>query len=611
MCVNNNTECAAMPEPFDTASPPFDRLDDKQAKSLLSSLDVAYYRRGDVLIEKGQANEALYIVIKGRVQEINPDTQEVQAQYIKDDLFDARALLKGYAHHRYHVVEDTLCYVLPKAVFMALYNENPSFADYFNTSFSRRKRMLEQAQQQQNLAEFILTQVDESNIQPIMTLPHATTIHDATLQLRQARQDCALVTLEGKPHDIGIITRTNLLHALVENGCSLDTPIGDIATSPVISVEMGDYLFNVMILMTRDRVKRVRVTEDRKTVGMLDMTQVLSLFSTHSHVLTLQINRAHSIEELALAANNQQQLVANLTNNGIHTQFVMELISAVNEQIIEKAFRLTIPKAFHEKCCLFVMGSEGRGEQILKTDQDNGLILTDDANWPDVQHYMVRFSDVLSRLGYPPCPGNVMVNNPRWVKTQSEWIKEMVSLSKISDERTLMDLAILADSHAVAGNKALLEPVMTKLHSRMKNNMLALNTFVRPCLAFRVPLTFFGGLKANKEGLDVKKGGIFPLVHGVRTLALENGLTETNTFERLDALARCKALDQETANNLSEALKLFVKVRLKQQLDSDASTGNLLDVAQLSRTERDLLRDCLGVVKKFKERLASHYQVRD
>ncbi|MGF1770132.1 DUF294 nucleotidyltransferase-like domain-containing protein [Enterovibrio makurazakiensis] len=600
-----------MPEPFDTSSPPFDRLDTKQAQTLLSALDVAYYRRGDTLIEKGDQNSALNIVIKGRVQEVNPDTKEVQAQYIKDDLFDARALLLGHSHHSYRAVEDTLCYVLPKAVFVTLYDENQAFADYFNTSFSQRKRLLEKAQQQQNLAEFILTQVDETNIQPIVTLNHDTSIHDATHILRKQRQDCALVAMKGGENDIGIITRTNLLHALVEDGHSQAHPIGDVASAPVISVEVGDFLFNVMILMTRDRVKRVRVTDNGETVGMLDMTQVLSLFSTHSHVLTLQINRAHSIEELALAANNQQQLVTSLTNNGIHTQFVMELISAVNEQIIEKAFRLTMPDAFYDKCCLFVMGSEGRGEQILKTDQDNGLILADDADWPDVQHYMARFSEVLSRLGYPPCPGNVMVSNPRWVKTQSEWQKEVLALCQISDERSLMDLAIIADSHAVAGNKSLLEPVADRLRSTLKGNMLALNTFVRPCLAFRVPLTLFGSLKTDKEGLDVKKGGIFPLVHGVRTLALEKGIRETNTFDRLNALVECHALEQETANNLTEALKLFVKTRLRQQLNDDAASGNQLDVTLLPRTERDLLRDCLSVVKKFKERLASHYQVRD
>ncbi|KXF80401.1 DUF294 nucleotidyltransferase-like domain-containing protein [Enterovibrio coralii] len=600
-----------MPEPFDLSSPPFNRLNGQQAKLLTSSLDVAYFRRGDVIIDKEQANESLYVVIKGRVQEIHPETKEVQAQYIKDDLFNAKALIKGHAHHRYRAVEDTLCYVLPKRVFMTLHRENTAFSDYFSTSFSQRKRLMEKAQQQQNLAEFILTEVDESNIQPIQTIAHSTSIHDVTRMLRRHRQDCALVALETGESEVGIITRTNLLHALVEDEKALTDPVGDIATSPVIGVEIGEYLFNVMILMTRDRVKRVRVTKDGETVGMLDMTQVLSLFSTHSHVLTLQINRAHTIEELALAANNQQQLVATLTNNGIHTPFVMELISAVNEQIIEKAFQLTMPEAFQSKCCLFVMGSEGRGEQILKTDQDNGLVLADDTHWPDIEHYMDRFSEVLNRLGYPPCKGGVMVNNPRWVKSQSEWKSTISALCKISDERSLMDLAIIADSKAVAGNKALLDPVMQRLRETLSGNMLALNTFVRPCLAFRVPLTLFGSLKTEKEGLDIKKGGIFPLVHGIRTLALEKGLTETNTFERLTALTACNALDEETASNLAEALKLFVKTRLQQQLDSESHGSNQLDVSRLSRSERDLLRDCLSVVKRFKERLASHYQVRD
>lgn len=176
-----------------------------------------------MIIEKGEANEALFVVIKGRIQESQPDTKEVQAQYIKDDLFDANALITGLAHHRYRAVEDTLCYVLPKQVFMTLYHENSAFSDYFSTSFSQRKRLMEKAQQQQNLAEFILTEVDESNIQPIQTIAHQTSIHDATHLLRKLRQDCALVALESDDHRIGIITRTNLLHALVEDGKSLAT----------------------------------------------------------------------------------------------------------------------------------------------------------------------------------------------------------------------------------------------------------------------------------------------------------------------------------------------------------------------------------------------------
>ncbi|PMN94585.1 putative nucleotidyltransferase substrate binding domain-containing protein [Enterovibrio norvegicus] len=599
-----------MPQPFDTTSPPFNRLSPKEVKRLVSSLDVSYFRRGDSVIEQDAETAHLYIVLKGRVEELNSETKEVFAQYIKDDIFDAHAVLNGTAKHKYKALEDTLCYVLPKSVFLSAYENNRSFAEYFTASFSQRKKLLEHAQKQKNLAEFILTQIDETNIQPILTLPHETSIHEATLILKKQQQDCALVSLEGKPNDIGIITRTNLLHAIVESALPTAHPIGEVATSPVISVTLGDYLFNAMILMTRDRVKRVRVTHDDHTVGMLDMTQVLSLFSTHSHVLSLQINRASSIEELAQAANNQQQLVETLSNNGIHTQFVMELISAVNEKIIEKAFQLTIPAHRHGQCCLFVMGSEGRGEQILKTDQDNGLIVQDGVDWPSVHEDMQTFSNVLARLEYPACPGHVMVNNPKWVNTESEWKKRVLYLSKISDESSLMDLAILADSHAVAGNTTLISAITSTLVDTLKGNMLTLNTFIRPSLAFSVPLTLFGGLKADKQGLDVKKGGIFPLVHGVRTLALEYGLPQTNTFERLTALVQSNAIDEDTANNLTEALKLFVKMRLRQQLDDDAAR-NLLDVSALPRTDRDLLRHSLSEVKAFKERLAAHYQVRD
>ncbi len=145
------------------------------------------------------------------------------------------------------------------------------------------------------------------------------------------------------------------------------------------------------------------VCEGSQAVGMLDMTQILSAFSTHSHVLSLSIARANSVEELALASNRQQQLVDSLVTNGIRTRFMMELVSAVNEQIIERAFELVVPPAMHNHCCLVVMGSEGRGEQILKTDQDNALILEPGLEWPNQQKVLDELNHTLARLGYPLC----------------------------------------------------------------------------------------------------------------------------------------------------------------------------------------------------------------
>ena len=338
--------------------------------------------------------------------------------------------------------------------------------------------------------------------------------------------------------------------------------------------------------------------------------EAIASFSTHSHVLTLSIARASSVEELAIASNRQRQLVDSLLSNGIRTRFIMELISAVNEQIIEKAFELIVPPALHDHCCLIVLGSEGRGEQILKTDQDNALILKNGLEWQQCSAIMNKLTHTLQQLGYPLCPGNVMVNNPAWVKSQAEWQKTISCWSKASSPEQVMKLAIMADAHAVAGNRELLVPISEHLHQIMFNNMLTLQEFTRPALQFSLPLTLFGNVKSDKQGLDVKSGGIFPIVHGIRTLALEYHITASNTFARIDALAKKNILEPDTADNLTEALRLFFKLRLNQQLDNQHS-HNRIDLKQLERSERDLLRHSFHVVKKFKQFLGYHYQIRD
>lgn len=442
-------------------------------------------------------------------------------------------------------------------------------------------------------------------------VPHDTSLLAVTQQMKNNELDAAFITLNGLPQ-YGIVTRTDLLHATLLDGHPHDTPVSTIATTPVVSVNKGDYLFNAMLAMTRQKVKRVQVCDDNSVVGMLDLTQVLSLFSTHSHVLTLRIARSETIEELALAANSQQTLVETLFNNGIRTLFVMELIAAVNEQIIEKAFKLIVPTHLQPHCCLMVMGSEGRGEQILKTDQDNALIIEDGINWPDCHGVMAQLTHTLQQLGYPLCPGNVMVSNPHWVNSQRSWLQRITQLCRQGDPDSMMELAILADSHAIAGNQALQTPLQLCLHQQLADQERLLSIFTRPALQFSIPLTIFGNLKAGKHGLNIKQGGIFPIVHGIRALALEHNISPNNTFARIAALTTQRVLEQRTADNLSEALKLFIKLRLHQQLSQqEDGQQHHIDISTLSRAERDVLRHSLHVVKKFKEWLGYHYQIRD
>ncbi|MDW2173278.1 cyclic nucleotide-binding protein, partial [Vibrio sp. 1567] len=180
-----------------------------------------------------------------------------------------------------------------KDVFLELYNENGQFAAYFDNNLSKRQELIEAAQQQQNLAEFILTKVDNSIYHPPMILAPETPINEVTRTLKDNGIDAALVQLHDddprlerwpSAHSYAIVTRTNMLHSVMLDNCAVDTPVGEIATFPVYHVDNGDFLFNAMITMTRNRMKRLMVCEGNRAVGMLDMTQILSAFSTHSHV---------------------------------------------------------------------------------------------------------------------------------------------------------------------------------------------------------------------------------------------------------------------------------------------------------------------------------------
>ncbi|MCG9624254.1 DUF294 nucleotidyltransferase-like domain-containing protein [Vibrio mediterranei] len=607
-----------MPDKFNMSSPPFDRLTEQQQNQLRTALDVAYFRDKDVMLRAGSPSDSLHIIIKGSVEERDEQNQEVFAHYTYDDLFDVRALLGDSVKHNYVALEDTLVYLLPKEVFLSLYHSNGQFAAYFDTSLATRQQLIEEAQKQQNLAEFILTKVDEDIYHPPLILGPDLTITDVTQQLLNHGVDAALIELnldtdtqQRHPNTLpyGIVTRTNMLHAVVLENLPNTTPISEIATFPVHQVDKEEFLFNAMVTMTRQRVKRLMVCEGKKAVGMLDMTQILSAFSTHSHVLSLSIARANNVDELALASNRQQQLVDSLVTNGIRTRFMMELVSAINEQIIERAFELILPPAMHGHCCLIVMGSEGRGEQILKTDQDNALILEDGIDWPNKDSALKELNHTLARLGYPLCPGNVMVSNAHWVNTTSEWKQRIEQLVSSASSESVMEIAILADARAVAGNAELLTPVKQHLQQQMEGQEAILTEFTRPALNFAVPLTLFGNVKSSKQGVDLKQGGIFPIVHGVRAISLEYGINETNTFDRIEQLVSKRVLETSTAENLAEALKHFFKLRLQQQL-SHHDISNAIQLNDLERPERDLLRHGFHVVKKFKQWLGYHYQIR-
>lgn len=604
-----------MADTFNMDNIPFSLLDDKEQALVDSNLDIGYYQRGEKIITAGEAPEGVYIVLKGRVREseaAEADQQHVYVHYQDEDYFGGWSSLRGKAIHDFIAEEETICHILPTRILLELIQSNALFADYFQQNLTAKSEIVAQHGESQDMAEFMLAKICSTNVREPLLVEQGTSIREATRTMREHKSDCVLVRKGGR---FGMVTGTDLLDAVVLKGLTLESDVAEIASYRLITADPDDYLFNALVLMTQQQIERVVIMREQELVGVVELTDVLSYFSSHSHVIGLRIERATSIDELRAAAQGLNDLIKALISTGVKIRFTMDLLAAMNGRIIAKLFDLIIPSDMQPHVCLVVMGSEGRGEQIMKTDQDNALIFRDGLSWDRMQETMCRFSEMLISFGFPPCPGNIMVSNPEWVNSVGDWTQKLSDWAETCEGTAQMNLAIAVDAKPVAGNHALFKVARNWFLRHLRNNDVFFSHFARASIEFDTPLTFFGNLK-DKAQLDIKKGGVFPIVHGVRTMALEQRLLVTNTFKRLQALVDAGVLRDAEAKDLGEALSLFIQLRLRQQMrrseqsgDGRDPTPNLIDLQQLNKMERDLLRDALQIVKSFKRTLSLRYHL--
>ncbi len=351
-------------------------------------------------------------------------------------------------------------------------------------------------------------------------------------------------------------------------------------------------------------------------MGILEALDLFSFLSNQSHLLTVQIEEAKDLAGLSQAATQITRMITLLHRGGSRVNLIAKLVQQLNARLFERAWHLIAPAELVANSCLFVMGSEGRGEQLLKTDQDNGLILRDGYIVPeDLDLICQRFSRALKDFGYPECPGHIMVSNPQWRKSASEFGQMTRQWLIMPDADSLMKLAIFMDAHTVCGDAGLLEEVRRGLMALANDNDAMLGRFAAAIDSFSSSYGWWNrllGLGDADQQLNLKKEGIFPLVHGVRSLALAHRVTETSTAGRIATLVAAGRLDPSMGTDLTDSLHYFMGLKLKvglTELDAGKAVTGAINVPRLSSLDRDLLKDTLAVVKRFKVLLRHRFHL--
>jgi CBS domain-containing protein len=605
-----------MPSAFNFSASPFDCLTLDEQRLVQDSVDIAYFPQGETILALGAQPTHLFVIIKGFVQQF--DGNEVVTTYRPDDCFDGRGLVAGRVSSRFVAAEEVVAYQLSKHAVSELIAGNATFGALLFSDLSNKLSALSERQSRHELQSLTMARVDEALLRPANFVDADTSILDVVKQFHALRTATVLVRdRRVDPPALGIFTATGLQRAIL-NGTPLDQlQVGELANFSVIQVRPDDQLGEALAVMIKHKVHRVLVANGEQILGVLEALDLFSFLANQSYQINVQILEAQDVATLQLAAEQITRLIALLHRNGTKVNLIARLVQELNAKLFERAWQLIAPPDLLANSCLFVMGSEGRGEQLLKTDQDNGLVLRDGFVCSvDVAAVCKKFSEALAEFGYPACPGHIMVSNPQWCQNVTDFSQMVRLWWMTASPDSLMALAIFLDAHAVCGDTALLEQVRAAVFELAADNDAMLARFASA-------INLFGGNGAwwnrlflmgeqGKAPLDIKKLGTFPLVHGIRSLALAQHIRVSSTAQRVEALVAAGKLPEKLAADLMDSLHFFMGLKLKvglQALETGHAASGGIQVEKLSSLDRDLLKDTLGVVKQFKVLLNQRFHL--
>jgi len=596
---------------FDLSHPPFDLLTLAEASALSACADIAFFSGGQEILPSGGAADSLYLVMKGLVREMADE--DVVGVYREHETFDCRALATGKTIHRFVSHEETLVCVFSGHDVLALTQKNPAFGAYFFATVSDKFGQLAQKRDRREWQSLFSAKIRDAGFRPPVFIDAEAPLADAARLMKQERRR-SLFVRDGLR--TGLIT-TGDFRDIVASGVSSLTPVREYAQFSLSGCEEDDHLFNALLLMTSRNIHRVVVTREGAPVGVLAQADLLSYFSNHSLSIARQLEVAATVDDLARAMRDMETLVTVLAGQGMKMPQLARLVQALNTQLMARLWRMVCPPDVFAGSALLALGSEGRGEQILKTDQDNALILAEGLDEKEVVRAADDFTRHLLGLGYPPCPGGVMVSRPLWRHTVPGWGRTLREWAGGAQGDALMNLAIFCDAETVCGPVSWLAACREALRAGLRDDSAWFARMALPIEQFQNKKTegnFWRQMLNREENarLDIKKAGIFPIVHGVRVLALEADVCAVNTFDRLHALVSKNVLEKTLADDVAESLAFLMRLRLEAGLEAlrgEKAVSSDVDTASLSTLDKDLLKDALLVVKRFKQMIGQRYRL--
>ncbi len=590
---------------FVQAQHPFDRLTEAELKRLEQSIEPVDYPSGaHILAQDGPPSRYLYVIRKGSIRLVR-DGQVIEVLR-KGQFFGYRSMLNQKSSY-YEVVaeEDTLIYSIPEEVFHTLIN-NATFAEFFLRDLSKR---LHNATRDETLtlAGNLTTLVDDLLSRPPVNVSPTATVAEAAEVMHRACVDAALVTSQPR----GIITDQDFMVRVMAQGLGPETLVETVMTQPVKTSPVDTPVYSALGSMLEHNINHLALARDGRIVGVITSDDLLRHEAKNPLYFLRQLEHSGDLAKtLPRYVLDVAGTVETLYKGGLDVAQIGRIIANLNATLVRRLLKAAeqelgpapTPYAW------MVFGSEGRMEQMLLTDQDNALVFKEDK--AEYRKYFKilaeRVVGGLIRAGFPPCPGGYMATN--WCRPLDDWVKLFRRWVSTPEPQALLEACIFFDFRSVYGELSL-EPLERILFGTGKQSIF-LAHMSRTALEFRPPLSLFRRIRDENGQVDIKKGGVAPIVAIARFYALEAGMRSRSTFKRLKAAAAAGKLSRDGAENLSDTYRFLLKLNLKEQLaelKAGETPDNKIRLQSLSALENRRLKENFMGIRLIQESISQRF----
>ncbi len=620
--------------------PPFDSLKKEELLSVSGQIRVLYVEKDNYIFKQDTpCHDEFYIVREGAIGLYRGIDNEENLVDVCDagDLFGLRIIIikKNYRMSA-KADEESIVYAIPAKVFEPFIEENKEVNRFVLGTFAAHARNYytetEKGNRIDNTISIELAQ-DLSELRSIsyrkkpVTCSLEDSVKDVAKKITRKKVDYAVIVDQNK-HPMGIVTDTDIRAKIATGLFSSEAVVTKIMVSPVFTYAKKLTIAQAQIALIKHGISHLCITKDgtrsSKLIGILSEHDLLVSFGKNPSVLIKEIKRVKKVQRLRYIRKQVEKLLKSYLEQDIPTAHLLHMISEINEALVVRIVELSLKEMVSQppvKFSFLVLGSQGRREQLLLTDQDNAIVFEDVAqeDYDETKSYFLELASKITKrlhtIGYAYCPAEMMASNARWCISLSQWEAQFKSwMTTPTEEGTLLS-SIFFDFQHVYGDLTLIDRLSDVVFEGVNKSNRFLGLLGVSAMQKPSPLGFFKQFLVEQNGehkdtFDIKTRAMMVLIDAARILTLYHNLKGVNnTLSRYEKLAELEPKNKEVFDSCAKAFRVLIKFRTRQGL-LHKDSGRFIKLTTLSKKDKLRLKRCFRPIRDIQELLRVRFQLK-